>query len=147
MFSSFPEFFETFKSCNRNRSDSWCGQCPKCVSVFLTMYPFVPTSTLRKIFGRDLFQAEETIPILRELAGFEIKPFECVATVAEVTAALALGIEKAKKESPSLPPVLEYALRQIPGVNDTGPASELLSAYGPHRLPEVFKGVFSCLKS
>ena len=40
-FSRFPEFFEVFKSCNRNRSDSWCGHCPKCVSVFLTMYPFV----------------------------------------------------------------------------------------------------------
>jgi UDP-N-acetyl-alpha-D-muramoyl-L-alanyl-L-glutamate epimerase len=139
LFSSFPEFFETFKSCNRNRSDSWCGHCPKCVSVFLTMYPFVETSMLTKIFGRDLFQSEETIPILRELAGFEIKPFECVATVGEITAALALAIKKAKNEAEVLPPVLDYAARSIPGVNETESAADLISGYGPHRIPQAFE--------
>jgi hypothetical protein len=139
LFSNFPEFFETFKSCNRKRSDSWCGQCPKCVSVFVTMYPFVGTPTLTKIFGRDLFQSEETIPILRELAGFEVKPFECVATVGEIIAALALGIRKARKDSQALPPVLEYALHDIPGVNETESASTLLAAYGTHRLPPAFE--------
>jgi hypothetical protein len=139
LFSKFPEFFETFKSCNRQRSASWCGQCPKCVSVFVTMYPFVPTSTLTKIFGRDLFQLEETIPILRELAGFEVKPFECVATAGEITAALALGIRKAKNDSQALPPVLEYAIRHVPGVDEMEAASALLAAYGMHRLPPAFE--------
>src|SRR5204863_3654535 len=45
LFADFPEFFDLFKSCNRNRSDSWCGQCAKCLSVFLTLYPFVPPAT------------------------------------------------------------------------------------------------------
>lgn len=139
-FSNFPEFFDSFKSCNRNRSDSWCGQCPKCVSVFLTMYPFVPTSTLTQIFGRDLFLSEETIPILRELAGFDIKPFECVATVREVTAALALAIRKVKNNSEPLPLVLRYAAGSIPGVNETTSAEDLLAAYGPHRIPQPFEG-------
>jgi hypothetical protein len=139
LFSSFPEFFQLFKSCNRNRSDSWCGQCPKCVSVFLTMYPFVPTSTLINVFGRDLFHSEEIIPIVREMAGFEIKPFECVATVAEVTAALALAIRKLKNNSERLPPVLHYAVRYIPGVNETESASALLASYGPHRIPQAFE--------
>jgi hypothetical protein len=58
------------------------------------MYPFAQTSTLAGIFGRDLFQSAETIPILRELAGLEIRSFECVATVGEITAALALAIRK-----------------------------------------------------
>src|SRR6059058_6003081 len=105
LFASFPAFFDLFKSCNRNRSDSWCGQCPKCVSVFLTMYPFVPRSALVKIFGVDLFRREETIPILRELAGFEVKPFECVATTAEVLAALALSIAKTNASGDPLPRV------------------------------------------
>jgi hypothetical protein len=139
LFSGFSEFFELFKSCNRNRSDSWCGQCPKCVSVFLTMYPFVPAATLIKIFGHDLYHSEETIPIVRELAGFEIKPFECVATVGEITAALALAVRKLKNNSESLPPVLQYAVRHIPGVNETESASTLLTAYGPHRIPQVFE--------
>src|SRR5262249_17499882 len=45
MFSAYPEFFDMFKSCNRNRSASWCGACPKCFSVFITMYPFVSRET------------------------------------------------------------------------------------------------------
>jgi hypothetical protein len=142
LFSGCSEFFQLFKSCNRNRSESWCGQCPKCLSVFLTMYPFLPTAQLVKIFGRNLLDFEESIPIVRELAGLEIKPFECVATVAEITAALALAITKLKNNSQHLSPVLEYAIRHIPGVNETGTASSLLAAYGPHRLPQEFE---SCL--
>jgi hypothetical protein len=139
LFSNFREFFGTFKSCNRNRSASWCGQCPKCVSVFVTMYPFVPTSTLTEIFGRDLFYSDETIPILRELAGFEIKPFECVATAGEITAALALAIKKLKTNSEALPPVLDYAVQNIPGVNETESAARLLTAFGPHQIPQSFE--------
>ena len=143
LFSSLPEFFEVFKSCNRNRSDSWCGQCPKCASVFLTMYPFVETSTLTKIFGHDLFFSDETVPILRELAGFEVKPFECVATIGEITAALALAIRKLKNNAESLPPVLQYAARYIPGVQETESAAGLLAAYGPHRIPQPFESILT----
>jgi UDP-N-acetyl-alpha-D-muramoyl-L-alanyl-L-glutamate epimerase len=139
LFSNFPEFFQLFKSCNRNRSDSWCGECPKCVSVFLTMYPFVGRDALVKIFGHDLFHSEKTIPILRELAGFEIKPFECVATTGEIVAALALAITKLRNDSEPLPPVLQYAARHIPGVTDPTTASTLLAAYGPHRIPQEFE--------
>ncbi len=143
LFAKFPEFLETFKSCNRTRSDSWCGECPKCVSVFLTMYPFVSCEALTKIFGRDLFHRYETIPILRGLAGLELKPFECVATVGEVIAALALSITKVKATGEALPPVLDYAEKHIPGVGDSGTASTILSAYGPHRLPQEFESVLT----
>jgi hypothetical protein len=139
LFSNFPEFFDLFKSCNRNRSASWCGQCPKCISVFVTMYPFVPHSALINIFGADLFYREETIPILRELAGLQIKPFECVATTAEILAALYLAIARVKASGAPLPPALEYAVRNIPGVLDFGDESTLLSSFGPHRIPQEFE--------
>ena len=132
LFASFPAFFDLFKSCNRNRSDSWCGQCPKCVSVFLTMYPFVPRSALMKIFGVDLFRREETIPILRELAGFEVKPFECVATTAEVLAALALSIAKTNASGDPLPRVLNTR-RRTSGLWATRSTAPMLDSYGPHR--------------
>jgi len=141
LFSQFPDLFQLFKSCNRNRSDSWCGRCAKCVSVFLTMYPFLPPAALFKIFGHDLFDSEETIPILRELAGLEIKPFECVATTNEIVAAVALAIAKLRNNSQPLPPVLQYAVRHIPGINDTAAASVLLAAYGPHLIPQEFESL------
>jgi UDP-N-acetyl-alpha-D-muramoyl-L-alanyl-L-glutamate epimerase len=136
MFSNFPAFFELFKSCNRNRSDSWCGRCPKCLSVFLTTYPFVPRSALVKIFGTDLFETEENITIVRELAGFEVKPFECVATTAEIIGALALSISKVRASEGPLPPVLGWAAENITGTADTSNATAILASYGPHRIPQ-----------
>src|SRR5215510_1899993 len=135
LFSNYPAFFELFKSCNRNRSDSWCGRCPKCLSVFLTTYPFVPRSALIKIFGTDLFEHEENIAILRELAGFEVKPFECVATTSEIIAALSLSISKVKASDGPLPPVLRWAAENVTGTAENT-AIGILGAYGPHRIPQ-----------
>jgi UDP-N-acetyl-alpha-D-muramoyl-L-alanyl-L-glutamate epimerase len=135
LFSNYPAFFELFKSCNRNRSDSWCGRCPKCLSVFLTTYPFVPRSALIKIFGTDLFEHEENIAVLRELAGFEAKPFECVATTSEIIAALGLSISKVKASDGPLPPVLRWAAENVTGTAENT-AFGILGAYGPHRIPQ-----------
>ena len=136
LFSNFPAFFDQFKSCNRNRSDSWCGQCPKCLSVFLTTYPFVPRSALMKIFGNDLFENEANISIMRELAGLEVKPFECVATTREIIGALALSISKVRASDGPLPAVLEWAVKNVAGVTDTSTAKAILASYGPHRIPQ-----------
>jgi len=135
LFSNFHEFWGEFRSCNRNRSESWCGQCAKCVSVFLTMYPFVSTAALTQVFGSDLFYSDQTIPILRQLAGLEVKPFECVATTREIVAALSLAIAKTKEAGESLPPVLEYAAEHIPGATDSSSAAAILGSYGLHRIP------------
>jgi hypothetical protein len=135
VFSNYPEFFDVFKSCNRQRSSSWCGNCPKCLSVFLTTYPFVPRSVLRKVFGGDLFNREQNVAILRELVGLEVKPFECVGTTEEIVAALALAIAKVQASGESPPVLLQWAAENIPGVTDTAQASAILRSYGPHRIP------------
>jgi hypothetical protein len=103
------------------------------------MYPFVPRERLVQIFGKDLYQSPESIPIVRALAGLETKPFECVGTSSEIVAALSLGIEMAKKREAALPPVLAYAMESIPGVGNTAATQEILSSYGPHRLAPVFE--------
>jgi hypothetical protein len=100
------------------------------------MYPFVPRSAITKIFGGNLFERDDNIPILRELAGFEVKPFECVATTAEIIAAVALALAKAKASGESLPALLQWASDNIPGVDDTSHAMAVLGAYGPHRIPQ-----------
>ncbi len=42
LFAQCTEYFRAFKSCNREQKQgTWCGQCPKCVSVFITMAPFI----------------------------------------------------------------------------------------------------------
>ena len=99
------------------------------------MYPFVSTAALTQVFGSDLFYSDQTIPILRQLAGLEVKPFECVATTREIVAALSLAIAKTKEAGESLPPVLEYAAEHIPGATDSSSAAAILGSYGLHRIP------------
>jgi hypothetical protein len=90
---------------------TWCGECPKCLSVFVTTYPFVKPDDLIKIFGpSDFFANPASIPILRSLTGLEDhKPFECVATFDETIGALALCVQSAEALEKQLPCALQYA--------------------------------------
>lgn len=97
-FSELRHLHQAFRSCNRGRkSDTWCGACPKCLSTFIILAPFLPRPELCTIFGGDLLARADCQPILASLlseVGSE-RPFECVATPAELRAALDLcGTER-----------------------------------------------------
>jgi hypothetical protein len=144
-FAAFPELFTVFRSCNRNQSqNSWCGQCPKCLSVFMTMHPFVSGADLIRIFGQDLYQAEESIQIIRALVGMDgPKPFECVGITHELIAALWLSVQKQERDGAALPVALRYARENILSLHPEAGnwAATLLASYGPHRLPADFEAV------
>ena len=91
LFAKNKEYYKVFKSCNvGSKTDSWCGKCPKCLFTYLIMSPFIPKNELVEIFGNDLLNDSELLPILKQLKGeAEVKPFECVGTVEEVNACLA----------------------------------------------------------
>jgi len=132
LFARYPRYFSVFKSCNRNQKDNtWCGRCPKCVSTFILLYPFLGKRELIGIFGRDLFEDQETVPVLRDLAGLSVhKPFECVGTRQETLVALRLACERANAQG-DVPSVLSYAAREIlPGVRGCHGQVELLDAWG-----------------
>jgi len=77
----------------------WCGNCPKCLFVYLTLYPFLEKKQIFKIFGRDIFGNKNLLPSMKSLIGRgSIKPFECVGTKKESRLAFRLSLEKAKKE-------------------------------------------------
>ena len=91
--SELTAFHSVLRSCNRGRkTDTWCGRCPKCLSTFLTLAPFLARSRVVEMFGRDLLQDPECESVLSSLLTEEgaQRPFECVATPAELRAALAL---------------------------------------------------------
>ena len=91
LFAKNKDYYKVFKSCNvGSKTDSWCGKCPKCLFTYLIMSPFIPKNELLDIFGNDLLNDSELLPILKQLKGeAEVKPFECVGTVEEVNACLA----------------------------------------------------------
>jgi len=103
MFVSYPQYFSVFSSCNvvlaKKMNKKWCGNCPKCLFVYLILYPFLEKEKLLKIFGNDLFENRNLLSIMKGLVGSkEIKPFECVGTKKESQKAFLMSLKKAEKE-------------------------------------------------
>ncbi|MGZ4454913.1 MAG: hypothetical protein ACXVWV_02930 [Nocardioides sp.] len=97
-FATLTDFHGAFISCNRafhldaSRRQEWCGECPKCVFVFLLMAPFVPRARLVEIFGSDVITRPGNLALLLDLlaVGEGHKPFECVGEPDECRAAFGL---------------------------------------------------------
>ena len=108
LFATYPKYFNKFKSCNAgSKTDSWCGNCPKCMFAFIILSPFIDAHVMEHIFGKDLFNDIKLLTYFNELIGIsEVKPFECVGTVDEVNIALKMIIDKRKGEE--LSSLLKY---------------------------------------
>jgi len=93
IFSNFDKYFPVIRSCNvGQKTNSWCGKCPKCLSTFILLNPFLKEKNI-SIFGKDLLKDESLKPLLNSLISeIEVKPFECVGTREELK--VALGILK-----------------------------------------------------
>ncbi len=100
MFLKYPKYFSVFSSCNiaSKAGERWCGNCPKCLFVYATFYPFLEKKQLFKIFGKDIFENKKLLGIMKALIGKgKFKPFECVGTYKESRTAFNLSLKKAKK--------------------------------------------------
>jgi UDP-N-acetyl-alpha-D-muramoyl-L-alanyl-L-glutamate epimerase len=140
IFSAFPQHFDTFKSCNAgSKTNSWCGKCPKCLFVRIILAPFIKEERLIAIFGNEILNDPELIPILNELTGMtDEKPFECVGTIDEVNAALSRLI--VDKDTGSLPLLLDYFKKN--GRVEEGAFREHLNQFDlQNNLPPIFEKV------
>lgn len=90
LFASYPRYHDIFRSCNAgSKTDSWCGNCAKCLFAFLILCPFMGLEKCSRLFGKNLLDEEKLKPDLDRLCGREnVKPFECVGTLDEVNWAL-----------------------------------------------------------
>ena len=100
MFSKMKKYFSYFSSCNSNfklsnkesESKKWCGQCAKCVFAFTMLSAFVSKKELLKIFGKNLYQEKELLPLFKDIMGLgKMKPFDCVGTFEESQSAMHLA--------------------------------------------------------
>jgi len=105
LFSKRKKYFPYFSSCNKNfkiesASDKlWCGECPKCAFVFLLLSVFLEREDLINIFGKNLFDDKNLLPLFKDILGFgKLKPFDCVGTFEESRAALFLARERFKND-------------------------------------------------
>jgi hypothetical protein len=116
LFSQFPQYFNAFLSCNvafqtksgtKKPIKKWCGECPKCLFVFASLYPFIGERVI-KIFGKNLFEDKKLLPLMLQLIGKKkFKPFECVGTKKESFLAFKLSLQRWKKENKKLPFLLK----------------------------------------
>jgi 7-cyano-7-deazaguanine synthase in queuosine biosynthesis len=116
LFSQFPQYFNTFLSCNvafqtksgtKKPIKKWCGECPKCLFVFTSLYPFIGERVI-KIFGKNLFEDKKLLPLMLQLIGKKkFKPFECVGIKKESFLAFKLSLERWKRENKKLPFLLK----------------------------------------
>lgn len=112
LFSRFKKYHKIFRSCNVGSKVvpwKWCGDCPKCLFVYIILSPFLYKNELIEIFGNDLFEKEGLLKTFIDLCGYgETKPFECVGTYEEVNFAIAKTIEKLSVNNIELPYLLNY---------------------------------------
>ena len=101
-FSKYPKYFPVFSSCNRNfkivkKSEiRWCGECPKCAFTYSLLTAYNPIEKVNKIFGKNLFEDKNLLPLFQELWGEKkFKPFDCVGTPEEVRSAFSLALNQA----------------------------------------------------
>ena len=56
IFTKYPKYFSVFSSCNvvvaKKMRKRWCGNCPKCLFVYMTLYPFLNKKELLKILAK-----------------------------------------------------------------------------------------------
>jgi len=152
LFSRYPKYFSYFMSCNKSYTIAareggtdigWCGQCPKCLSTFVMLYPFVGETQTAKIFGENLFNDKTLLPIMSELLGEgKCKPFECVATFAEARSAFYLSWQQAASSKPYLLAYFEtHILPKYPKISRQ--TANLLASWNPkNNLPKPLQNFF-----
>jgi UDP-N-acetyl-alpha-D-muramoyl-L-alanyl-L-glutamate epimerase len=137
------KYFQIFRSCNIGLKEGiWCGKCPKCLSTFVLLYPFLGSAKLVGIFGKDLFKDGSLKEMLLDLTEVgRVKPFECVGTKEELKLCLYLAV---KLDGNSQKPLLKIAAEEIlTGEKNLEQRSRaILSDWGDeNNLPENFQKV------
>ena len=139
LFSRYKKYHSVFKSCNvGSKTDVWCGDCPKCLFVYIILSPFLSEEELVSIFGNNLFEKESLIEIFKKLTGLlPDKPFECVGSRDEIVCALALTIQKYENEKRALPYLLAFAKSSLNLSVDTNKYFEFYDS--ENFIPEEFE--------
>lgn len=98
LFSRCKDYHQVFRSCNvGSKKGIWCCNCAKCLFVYIILCPFLTKQEMVAIFGENLLDKKELEEDFRSLLGLnENKPFECVGTRGEVSAALSEYVKTGK---------------------------------------------------
>lgn len=113
--SGMKKYHPVFRSCNRGqKTNSWCGECSKCLFAYVITYPFIKDQKIHSYFGKDMLDDENLWPIAQELLGVGAKkPLECVGTHEETIITFYLAIKKYLDNNQELPALLKKVYQNI----------------------------------
>jgi len=147
-FAALEPYHESFRSCNKafyaeraRRLDHWCGECDKCCFIDLILAPFLPATTLKRIFK----QAGEPLdnPNLagkfRALLGAGAKPFECVGEVSECRAAVLLAARRDDRAGCRMLQDLAAEVTGWPDAPSAADAAAMLAPIGENFIPAGYR--------
>lgn len=140
-------------SCNRNfriagdATQRWCGECAKCVFVYIMFAPFIWPEQLIAAFNKNMFADESLLPLVEALVGkTEAKPFDCVGTVEEVTYAL-LQENVRNAEEYKNTPLIKYIETEIVPAYTTAQINALQKEAFAYKKTETMPREFSAALS
>ncbi len=109
IFSKYEKYFEIVRSCNvGQQAGVWCCNCPKCLSSFILLFPFIGPTKIKKLFPHNLYEDGHLSRLLDDLISEKkVKPFECVGTREELKVGLLLSLKHYHNNE--LPKLLKYA--------------------------------------
>lgn len=153
LFARLPQYFFLTTSCNSNwrllstkrSTPLWCGSCPKCAFVFTMLAAFLPREIVLEIFKDNLFEKQSLLPTYRQLLGMEgFKPFECVGTPEETTAAFLLIRDRGEWNDT---PIVQLFLREhLPHIADARESIDAtLHLRTEHAIPPEYSTLLSSL--
>ncbi len=134
LFAQLPWHHDTFRSCNKgSKTNSWCGNCSKCLFTAIILSPFLSRKAVQQIFDKDILDDKNMLHTANELAGnSDKKPFECVGTISDVNVALSLA--KRHWEKP-----LPFLMQNVTISLGDEKEEEMLTTLGtPHFLDDFF---------
>ena len=147
LFSGMSDYFSVFRSCNvGKRTNTWCGQCAKCLFVYLMLSVYLDSHILTGIFGQDLLNDITLLPLMNELLGkTKMKPFECVGTVEECRCAVTSILESSGKVEGSVPVLIAAFADETNEWKEKLNTSQLRFAetFLPNNFQEILKHAFA----
>ncbi len=113
IFAHMPKYFPIFRSCNKGQqTNSWCNKCPKCLSIALTLIPWLGEEKIISFMGKNPLSDPDNTHLLNQMTDpNEIKPFECVTTTEEAQICLEL-ISKGRTKT-----INQFLTHWIPDLN------------------------------
>ena len=147
-FAALDASHGSFRSCNKafyadpaRRLDHWCGQCDKCCFIDLILAPFLPATTLKRIFTQAGEPLEDPglAGKFRALLGAGAKPFECVGEVNECRAAVLLAARRDDRAGCHLLRDLAAEVAGWPDAPSAADAAAMLAPLGENFIPAGYR--------